>query len=78
MLMYGRNQLNIVKQLSYNQKKKACMQMFIAIVKSQKQPSSLSIGVKKTPIVHTNNRMLFSDKKKKKWATEPWKDMDKL
>ena len=46
------------------------MQMFIAIVKSQKQPSSLSIGVKKTTIVHTNNRMLFSDKKKKR-ATEP-------
>ena len=49
------------------------MQMFIAtlllIVKSQKQPSSLSIGVKKTTVIHTNNRMSFSDKKK--WATEP-------
>ena len=42
------------------------MQMFIAIVKSQKQPSSLSIGVKKTTVIHTNNRMLFSDLKKKK------------
>ena len=49
-------------------KKKASMQMFIAtlllIVKSQKQPSSLSIGVKKTTVIHTNNRMSFSDKKK--------------
>ena len=52
-----------------SKQKKACMQMFIAtlllIVKSQKQPSSLSIGVKKTTVIHTTNRMLFSDFKKK-------------
>ena len=46
---------------------------FIYIAKSWKQPRCASMGEWVNKLVHPDNGLLFSAKKK--WATKPWQDM---